>query len=355
MTDSPEQKAASMIAPLADWLPAKISGGREIELHDAVEPSQGFSNTTILFRATWKEDGVDRERQLVARIQREATSPFLADIFHQSRVMEVVAANSDVAVPRIVASEADPSVLGAPFFLMDKLDGRVPSDFPTYHGGGWVMDELAVPERERLWWNGIKEMERLHRIDWSRYPALSRGATSAPGPGFYLEHFIGGWYAWAAQGRKFPVLDATLKYLLEHQPAFTHSGLVWNDARMGNTMFRNDSLEVAALMDFEVATLGPAEIDLGWWLYAEDIFSTLFGCDRLPGIPTRDEAIKGFEQVYGRPMPDFDYYEAVAILKHAVISIAPYGNGKRDEDESAGLTFATKRLSQYLERQKALG
>jgi aminoglycoside phosphotransferase (APT) family kinase protein len=116
---------------------------------------------------------------------------------------------------------------------------------------------------------------------------------------------------------------------------------------MGNTMFGRD-LRVASFFDFEVATLGPPEIDLAWWLYAEDVFSIQFGIERIAGIPDRATAIGGFERIYARSMADFDYYEAIAALKHAVISIRDYSNGKQKPD---GLPdFATSRLAQYLNR-----
>lgn len=350
MANSPVLGADSVIEPLSRWLAGKISGARNVELRDVVEPSQGYSNTTICFVALWTQDGVQRKRPLVARIQRDTGCPMLADIFHQWRVMEAIGANSNVAVPRMIWAEPDPGVLGAPFYIMERVDGRAPPDFPSYHAQGWVAEELSPGQRERIWWNGVEEMARLHQIDWRCFDFLANGASQAPGPEFYIEHFIRRWYEWAAKGRRYPVIETAIRHMLERQPPVTKSGLVWNDARMGNTMFAED-LSVAALVDYDVATLGPAEIDLGWWLYAEDIFSGQFGLDRLAGVPDRATAIKGFERIYGRPMPDFDYYEALAVLKHAVISIQSYENDKLDQDQSSGgLAFATKRLSQYLNR-----
>src|SRR3546814_4561965 len=114
------------------------------------------------------------------------------------------------------------------------------------------------------------------------------------------------WLDWAAQGQSFPAIEEAIDYLNTHAPKNEHSGLVWNDSRMGNTMFADD-LSVAAFFDFEVSSLGPAEIDLAWWLYCEDLFSIQFGIKRLAGIPQGEEAVRGFERIYGRPMPEFDY------------------------------------------------
>ena len=327
----------------------KVPGATELAISNIVEPAQGLSSKTILFKATWMEQGVPHQRDLVARIQRDTACPLLADVFHQYRTMQAVAAASDAAVPPLFLAESDCGIVGTPFFLMDRVDGRVPPDFPSYHAQGWFA-ELSPAQREQAWWNGIREMEKLHRIGWQPFPFLAHGTKGPPGAGFYLENFIGKWFDWAAQGQRYPLLEAAIRCLLDHQPPIEQPGLVWNDARMGNTMFARD-LRVASLFDFEVATLGPAEIDLAWWLYAEDIFSVQFGIERIAGIPNRDDAIRGFERIYGRPMPHFEYFEAIAALKHAVISIRDYRNEKKINKPEALPNFAIDRLSQYLNRR----
>lgn len=120
---------------------------------------------------------------------------------------------------------------------------------------------------------------------------------------------------------------------------------------MGNTLFA-DGLGVAALLDFEVASLGPPEIDLAWWLYCEDLFSVQFGIERLAGIPSAEDAIAGFEELYGRAMPEFDYYLAIAALKHAVLSIRDYGNGTTIDTPEALPGFALDRLAGSIARHK---
>jgi aminoglycoside phosphotransferase (APT) family kinase protein len=266
--------------------------------------------------------------------------------------MEAVGANSDVLVPKLVAAEPDASVLGAPFFLMEQVEGRVPSDFPPYHAEGWFKD-LAPAQRTQTWWNGIREMSRLHQVSWKAYPFLAEGATEMPTAGFYLQKSVRAWYDWAAEGRKFPIIDEGFRRLMDRQPATSQAGLVWNDARMGNTMFKYD-LGVASLFDFDTASLGPAEIDMAWWLHMEDLFGCGFGPGKLEGTPNREQAMQGFEGVYGRPLVDFEYFEAVASLRHAVISVRSYGNGKIDDPSYAtGLGWATERLQRYLSKVAA--
>ncbi len=350
--DPGRDSVAQTMERLRPWLAAHTPGADALTIREAVEPSQGFSSRTILFKAAWREQGAPRERALVARIQRETTTPMLGDVFHQCRVMRAVAAASDVAVPHIAFSEADPGVLGAPFFLMDRVEGRVPSDFPSYHAEGWVAD-LAPGEREQAWWNGVREMERLHRISWRQFPFLSGGVEEPPDATFYLKDFVGRWFVWAAQGRAYPVIEDALRFLLANAPAARRSGLVWNDARMGNTMFGRD-LGVASLLDFEVASLGPPEIDLAHWLYLEDIFSVQFRIGRLSGLPEGEAAIRGFERIYGWSMPDFSYYQAVAALKILVISIRDYSNGKTMSAPEGLSGFLVDKLNLYIDQYKEI-
>ncbi len=334
---------------LPPWLESQMAGVTDMVVRGVVKPSQGLTSDTILFDALWQAGGQGHQRSLVARIQRHTVCPMLANVFFQHDVMQAIAAHSDVAIARIAFAEPGGKVLGQPFFLMDEVTGRVPADFPLFHAQGWVVD-LPDEHRTRLWWNGIAEMAKLHRIDGANFGFIG---TVEVGQGslFYLHHFIGRWLEWAGQGKPFPALQEALTYLCDNVPANEQTGLVWNDARMGNTMFADD-LSVAALFDFEVASLGPPEIDLAWWLYCEDLFSTQFGVERLAGIPVAEDAIAGFERLYGRAMPDFDYYLAIAALKHAVLSIRDYSNGKTVESPEALPGFAMDCLARSIERHR---
>lgn len=335
---------ASRIGP---WLSARLPGSPVVTITDASEPAQGFSSRTILFTARWDAGEGAQARRLVARIQRDVAVPMLADVFHQYRVMRAIAAHSTVKVPTIDFAESDPAVLGAPFFLMDRVDGRVPPDFPSYHQQGWFA-ELTTAERTRAWWNGIEEMARLHRIDWRHFGFLAPQQETAPDAVFYLDRFVGNWFGWARDGRAFPVIAEALATLRAAAPPAVQSGLVWNDARLGNTMYEVAGTGVAALFDFEVATLGPPEVDLAHWVYLDEVFSENFGVPRIDGLPRGAEAVAGFERIYGRPMPRFSYYMAVAALKILILSVRNYGNDKDMGAPAALPDFLVRRLEHYL-------
>lgn len=180
---------SSIASLLGPWLEDRIAGAAELRIDNFVEPRQGQSSETVLFDANWREYGQWRERGLVARIQRRTICPMLADVMFQHDVMKAIAIHSGVAVPAIAFVEPGGDVIGQPFFLMERLEGRVPSDFPLFHAHGWVAD-LAVAQRTGMWWNAIGEMTKLHRIDAANF-AFIGDAKSEPGPRFYLRNFIG--------------------------------------------------------------------------------------------------------------------------------------------------------------------
>lgn len=191
-------------------------------------------------------------------------------------------------------------------------------------------------------------MTRLHRIDWRCFGFLAAGSHSAPDAAFYLDEFVGKWFDWARNGHSFPIIAQALTTLKKRAPAAPSAGLVWNDARLGNTMYLPENTEVASLFDFEVATLGPAEIDLAHWVYLDEVFSENFGVPRIDGLPRGPEAVAGFERIYGRTMPHFSYYMAVAALKILVLSVRSYGNDKDMGAPAALPDFLVDRLAHYL-------
>src|SRR5258706_8810133 len=96
-------------------------------------PSTGFSNETLLFDCAWSERGVAKRRGLVARVKTTSFQVFPEyDVERQYRILEILGAKTDVPVPRVHGYKADEALLGAPFFVMERIDGRVPDDNPPY-------------------------------------------------------------------------------------------------------------------------------------------------------------------------------------------------------------------------------
>lgn len=306
---------------LADWLRAKLPGARAVTITSLTGPSEtGFSSDTLMFDAEWTDGVHARREHLVARFKPSGFTVFPTyDIAMQFRIMHALGEQSDVPVPRMRWLEEDERALGAPFYVMERVSGRVPSDNPPYHAAGWV-PELQPDERAALWWSGLEAMARVHRLDWR---ALGLGAVDqagADGCGSPLgrqlreyEEYI----AWGFDGSRYPLLDTAQRWLHAHRPPDEHVALCWGDSRLGNQIF--DGTKCVAVIDWEMARLGDPVQDLAWWIVLDRCFSEGLGCERLAGFPDRAATIARWEQLIGRPAHHFEYYEVLGLYKFTAI------------------------------------
>src|SRR3546814_882218 len=144
-----------------------------------------------------------------------------------------------------------------------------------------------------------------------------------------------------------------LDYILQNKPAQAPVNVLWGDATPSNVMF-DDEGKVKALIDWELATLGPAELDLAWWLYFDDLFSRRFGVQRLEGLPTREESIAIWEAAVGRKAENLDYYDIVVGLRMALVVVGVF-----DRQVSVGNVTADNKslnanlMTMYLEIGRA--
>src|SRR3546814_17266089 len=104
-----------------------------------------------------------------------------------------------------------------------------------------------------------------------------------PGVDQYVGH-IKAWYEGCANSRPMLYVDAALDYILQNKPAQAPVNVLWGDATPSNVMF-DDEGTVKALIDWELATLGPADLDLAGRLYFDDLLSLRFCVQRLEGLP----------------------------------------------------------------------
>jgi aminoglycoside phosphotransferase (APT) family kinase protein len=304
---------------LHEWLRGRLPGARGIELSPLTGPAAtGFSNDTLLFDLAWTEGGRRAQRSLVCRVQPTGLGVFPRyDVAQQYRVMDALRATA-VPVPAMLWLEPDAGPLGSPFYVMERIDGRIPTDNPPYHGGGWVT-EIAPAERGTLWESAVDTLAEIHRQDPD---ALGLDELEAPPPGsdtvaWQLEHWAR-YYDWAVGGRRQPTLDAALAWLSARRPAGDGARrLCWGDSRIGNMIFRDG--RCVAVLDWEMATLGPPEMDLGWFLYMDRHHCDGIGVERLPGFPGRAETVARWERRTGRPAGDLAWWEAFAAFRFAAI------------------------------------
>jgi aminoglycoside phosphotransferase (APT) family kinase protein len=303
---------------LRSWLQERL-GGVSVAVGDLAIPAAGFSNETILGEARWRDaEGADHRRPFVLRVG--ATSHQLYpdnEVLRQAEVMRALAGL--VPVPAVWLHEADPAVLGAPFFLMDRVDGWVPPDLPSWHKRGWVLD-LAPADRGRLYDNGLAAMAALHALDWRAVAPFLEPAGEGPALRQYVDS-VERWHEWCLPSIDVgaDVIAAALAFVVDRGPDDAAEAISWGDARVGNIIYADD-LSVAALVDWEQTTIAPPGLDLGWWLMFEHYLSEAQGVQPLDGVPGRAGTIERYEELHGRAIPDVDYYEVLAGLVFALIN-----------------------------------
>jgi len=314
---APAPSADEAQSSFASWLGHQLGGGVEITQWTAPE-GVGHSNETILVDAL---TGKNEPLSLVVRIEAALPAVFPRyDLGLQCACMRGVAEHSDVPVPHVRWLESAKSVFGRPFYVMDRIDGLVPTDRLPYTLSGWLFD--ATPEQQRVLFDAsIDAMAALHAIDWRKadLEVLDRPEHGPVG----LTQQLGWWMSfskWVCAGRPQPTLDGASSWLRDHVPV--PSGptvLSWGDARISNIMYRD--FRPVAVLDWEMAMLGPGEIDLAFFLFFQRFFSQGLGVPDLPGFPSRDEAIARYERRAGRKLDDLFFYEAFAAWRNAVVML----------------------------------
>ncbi|HEX7444594.1 MAG TPA: phosphotransferase family protein, partial [Acidimicrobiales bacterium] len=155
---------------LAAWLVRVLPEGSDPAVETVTVPeSNGMSSETLLFDASWVSDGERHRHRLVARVAPDdGDVPVFPsyDLESQFRVMQLVAEHTDVPVPAMRWLELDPEPIGAPFFVMDRVDGRVPPDVMPYPMGSWLSE--ADPADQRALQDAtVVAVAGIHAIDVS--------------------------------------------------------------------------------------------------------------------------------------------------------------------------------------------
>ncbi|RHW28958.1 phosphotransferase family protein [Nocardioides immobilis] len=309
---------------LLAWLPARLApvGHEDFSLSAFTAPDAGYSGTTAFFTAAWTLGGRPTRHELVLRMQSQVHQVFVApDAIRQAEVMRRLGGHPGVPTPEIVLTEADPAVLGAPFYLMKRVEGRVPSDVPSWHKRGWTT-ELTQAQRARMYDNALQSLVAVHAIGDADDLAFLRGPV--PDGKSALERYLDdllAWHTWCADDLRVgaDLIRRALDVIVDTRPDTATEGVVWGDARVGNICFADD-LSVAALFDWEGATTGPPGIDLGWWLMFERYLCEALGFTRQPGTPDDEAILRRYEELGGKPTGDVAYYRLLAAVVLALIT-----------------------------------
>ena len=321
---------STLQARLAAW--ARHVYGDDAAVTGVEAPDSGMANETVLFT-------LDGER-LVARLTPAPDSLFPTfrtyDLEFQCRVMDLVRARTTVPVPDVVHLETSAEWLRVPFLVTRAVDGVVPSDNPPYllDPGGWFLQ--GTPEQwKRFEQSTIDVFVRLHRVrddgDDTAFLHLDAPGTT---PLARQVADLRAYYAWARGEHTVPILERGIEVVSTTMPTNSRSVLNWGDSRPGNIIYRD--FEPTLVLDWEMATMGPPEVDVAWTTFFQKFFAGMAEQYGLPPVPAMFDPVETaatYEQLGGEHLDDLTWYEALAGCRLAIILLRMTQRGAAFADQ----------------------
>jgi aminoglycoside phosphotransferase (APT) family kinase protein len=317
IVDTHEEAAALDLPPLLVRRPLEAlfdENGLGSGPIEAEPVGEGHSNVTYLVR---REGG----EWVLRRPPRPPLPPSAHDVLREAFLLRSVQ-DAAVRTPRVLLTCDDEGVIGAPFYVMEKVEGHVlTSSIPPQ------LDDEA--NRRGIAEELIDALAELHAVDWR-----ACGLEGYGKPTGYLDRqlrrFGGLWEH--NRTRELPTMERLVEWLTANKPQSGEATIVHGDYRLGNTMFAPDAPpRLVAIFDWELATIGDPLADVGYLVatYAQpdDPENTLFSLGAVtksPGFPTREQLIARYEEKTGRSMSDVRWYTTLAMWKAAVFLEGSY-------------------------------
>lgn len=304
-TTPPDELPGLDLAGLRTYLDAEVPGLVNGPLHGHLVEG-GRSNLTYIVG--------DGSRQLVVR--RPPLGHVLATAHDMGREYRVMAALADspVPVPDTHLLCDDDSVIGAPFYVMEYVPG-------TVYRSAEQTERLTTPQRSELAWRLMDVLADLHAVD-----PESVGLGEFGKPDGFLQRQVRRWSKQleASRSREIPGIDDLAEHLGRTVPTTARSGIVHGDYRLDNVLV-DDSNEIRAVLDWEMATLGDPLTDLGllvvYWEGFDDIEQNPIakGIGPAYGFPPARELLERYARRGGTDLSRLDWYVAFGYFKIAVI------------------------------------
>jgi aminoglycoside phosphotransferase (APT) family kinase protein len=291
-----------------------------VQLSEAVK-TNGFSSESALLDVAWRASEGQYSKGMVLRLPPAGDGVFPEyDLVRQARTMEVARAHG-VPAPAVVGVETDPGYVGTTFIAMDLLAGLIPADeAPQYCVAGWLHD--AEPDRQRVLYEQFHDaLADINRISGADVDLSFLHRPHGPGLRGEFDWWVD-YLAWATDNSPPTEMTDVVAWLRTNIPDPEPPGsLVWGDARFGNIIF-DASFQVRGVLDWEMATVSPAEVDLGWTFAVRRSIQRGNGLPldaELPGFPDRATTLDRFAARLGRPLQSLDWYEVFAMLRMGAI------------------------------------
>lgn len=299
------------IARLTAWMDGEGLG--EGPLEDCAQLSGGTQNILLRFRRSGR-DYVLRRPPPVLRSNSNET------MRREARVLAALA-GSAVPHPGLIAACPNEDVLGAAFYLMRPVDGfNAATGLPALHCA-----DAAI--RHRMGLAMVEAIAGLGALDYREV-----GLEGFGRPENYLERQVGRWQAQLASYAEMPGwtgpdaipgVARVAGWLEANRPSAFHPGIIHGDYHFGNVMFRHDGGELAAVVDWELSTIGDPLLDLGWliatWPEGDRPRATDVAIEPWDGFASADELSAHYAAVSGRSIGDLDWYVVLACYKLGII------------------------------------
>jgi aminoglycoside phosphotransferase (APT) family kinase protein len=295
------------------YLHRQLPQVRDLELLDFRRHTEGWSWETFSFEARWREDGREVRQGYVVRKEPDQAGVIgKYDTFGQFAVLKALE-DTPVAAPRVFWYELARDMLGAPFFVMEKVEGTIPLPWAEKEHGPFA----DAAEQRDIAHQFVENLVHLHAVDWQA-KGLSFLGVPEPGQGAAFQEIA----KWEAELTRveltpLPLLRRALVWLKAHAPMAPRVSIVHGDYRLGNFICRDG--RIVAMLDWELVHLGDPLEDLGWiclrpWRGRSRYMAALI---------ERAELYQLYESLTGIPVDDehIRFYEVLGNLKLAVIHL----------------------------------
>lgn len=293
------------LSALQGWLAEKWPNGHDLD----VQPISGGQSNPTWF-VTWGET------RLVLRTKPVGpTLPGAHAIEREFRVQRALA-ETNVPVPRVLHLEEDTSILGTPFYVMERLEGRVFADT--------ALPDMTVQDRREIYLDMARTLARLHAV---RPDEVGLGDYGKPGN--YFARQIARWsrqYT-ESEGPRIAGIDWLMDWLPANIPADDGAlAIAHGDFRLGNLMYHPTEPRVIAVLDWELSTLGHPLADLGYcvmpWNSSPEEYGGILGTDwEAAGIPTQADFVTEYRANALPTAPLLPFHIAFAMFRFAVIFV----------------------------------
>lgn len=305
MSDLPSQVPGLDVPAVSRWIASNDTAPAGTPAFTRI--GLGQSNLTYLV-------GDDAQRRWVLR--RPPLGLLLAsahDVVRESRIMSALAETA-VPVPEILAVTTDSEVCDAPLVLMEYVDGLVVDTME-------VARSLSPQRRRGIAESLIGTLARIHAVDLDAV-GLADLASHKPYAQRQLKRWSRQWEQ--SRTRDLPALDDLTRRLADAVPPQHETTLVHGDFHLRNVITRPDTGAVAAVLDWELSTLGDPLADMGsllaYWVEPGEDIGGDFPASALPGFPDRAEMARAYLDATGRDRDALVFWHVLGLWKLAIIA-----------------------------------